>query len=137
ALANVSARAQEIKTVFVIAMENHNWTQPANQFTGNIQQIYQNPNAPFINSLVNGTAFALVGDSVVHISDQVAYASAYHNVLATPSGNNPHIHPSEPNYIWAEAGTNFDVLKDNDPFATNGPTVQNTSQHLSSLLTAA
>jgi hypothetical protein len=22
-------------------MENHNWTQPANQFTGNIQQIYQ------------------------------------------------------------------------------------------------
>ena len=28
-----------IKTVFVIAMENHNWTQPANQFTGGIQQI--------------------------------------------------------------------------------------------------
>jgi hypothetical protein len=23
-----------IKTVFVIAMENHNWTQPANQFSG-------------------------------------------------------------------------------------------------------
>ena len=26
----MSASAQEIKTVFVIAMENHNWTQPAN-----------------------------------------------------------------------------------------------------------
>src|SRR5436309_15623510 len=96
ALANVSANAQEVKTVFVIAMENHNWTQPANQFTGNIQQVYQNPNAPFLNSLVNGTAFAVVGDSVVHLSEQTSYASNYHNVLATPSGANPHIHPSEP-----------------------------------------
>ena len=38
-----TAGAQEIKTVFVIAMENHNWTQPANQFSGPIQQIFQNP----------------------------------------------------------------------------------------------
>ncbi len=134
-LASVSVNAQEIKTVFVIAMENHNWTQPANQFTGNIQQIYQNPNAPFINSLVNGTAFAVVGDSVVHISDQVSYATAYHNVLATPSGNNPHVHPSEPNYIWAEGGSNFGVFNDNDPYT--GGTNQNVSQHLSSLLTQA
>jgi hypothetical protein len=36
--ATLSARAEEIKTVFVIAMENHNWTQPANQFTGNINR---------------------------------------------------------------------------------------------------
>jgi hypothetical protein len=57
-LGGTSAKAQEIKTVFVIAMENHNRTQPANQFTGGIQQIYLNPNAPFINSLVNGTAVA-------------------------------------------------------------------------------
>ena len=134
-LASVSANAQEIKKVFVIAMENHNWTQPANQFTGGIQQIYQNPNAPFINSLVNGTAFAVVGDSVVDISNQVAYATAYHNVLATPSGNNPHIHPSEPNYIWAEGGSNFSVLNDNDPYT--GGTNQNVSQHLSNLLTQA
>src|SRR5438067_6503064 len=105
----LSAGAEQIKTVFVIAMENHNWTQPANQFTGGIQQIFQNPNAPFINSLVNGTAFAIVDGDVVHISEQVAYATNYHSVLATPNGNNPHIHPSEPNYIWAEAGTNFGV----------------------------
>jgi phosphatidylinositol-3-phosphatase len=136
-LVNLKASAQEIKTVFVIAMENHNWTQPANQFTGNIQQIYQNPNAPFINSLVSGTAFALVNDSVVRISDQVSYATGYHNVLATPSGSNPHIHPSEPSYIWAEAGTNFGVLNDNDPYSTSGPTNQNTSAHLSTLLTRA
>src|SRR5260370_39166487 len=115
-LGNLGASVQEIKTVFVIAMENHNWTQPANQFTGSIQQIYQNPNAPFVNGLVNGTAYAVINDSTVNISEQVAYATAYHNVLATPSGNNPDIHPSEPNYIWAEPGTNFGVLNDNDPY---------------------
>src|SRR6266576_3460960 len=109
-LGRLNAGAEEIKTVFVIAMENHNWTQPANQFTGGIQQIYQNPNAPFINSLVNGTAYVILDGKAVNLSDQTAYAAAYHNVLATPSGSNPHIHPSEPSYIWAEAGTNFGVL---------------------------
>jgi hypothetical protein len=133
----LNAGAQQIKTVFVIAMENHNWTQPVNQFTGGIQQIYQNPNAPFINSLVNGSAWVEIDGRIQHISEQVAYASAYHNVLATSNGNNPHIHPSEPNYLWAEAGTNFGVLNDNDPFATNGSTNQNTSQHLSAFLTNA
>jgi hypothetical protein len=131
------ANAQEIKTVFVIAMENHNWTQPANQFTGPIQQIFQNPNAPFINSLVDGSAHATINGSVVHISEQVAYATNYRSVLATPNGNNPHIHPSEPNYIWAEAGTNFGVLNDNDPFSPKGPTNQKADLHLTHLLQAA
>jgi phosphatidylinositol-3-phosphatase len=137
AFASSNARAEQMKKVFVIAMENHNWTQPANQFTGGIQQIFHNPNAPFINSLVGGNAFAVVNGRVVNISDQVAYATNYHNVLATPGGNNPHIHPSEPNYLWAEDGTNFGVANDNDPFAANGPTNQNTTQHLSTLLTNA
>src|SRR5882724_3719026 len=137
ALGHLNAGAEEVKTVFVIAMENHNWTQPANQFNGNIQQIFQNPNAPFINSLVNGTAFAVVGGRVVHISEQVTYASNYHNVLATSGGNNPHIHPSEPNYLWAEAGTNFGVLNDNDPFAAVNPSNQNATQHLVTFLTNA
>jgi len=127
AFSGLTARANDVKTVFVIAMENHNWTQPA-QVAGGIQPIYQNPNAPYINSLVDGTSA---------ISDQVAYANAYHNVLATATGANPHIHPSEPNYIWAEAGTNFGVLNDNDPYAATNPTNQNTSLHLSALLTAA
>jgi len=129
------AHAQQVKTVFVIAMENHNWTQPANQFTGGIQQIYQNPNAPFINSLVNGTATAVINGSIVNISEQTAYATAYTNVLATASGNNPHIHPSEPNYIWAEAGSNFGVLNDADPFVSGNN--QNTDQHLVTFLTRA
>jgi len=118
-------------------MENHNWTQPANQFTGSIQQIFQNPAAPFINSLVDGSAYATINGQRVHISEQVSYATNYHNVLATPNGNNPHIHPSEPNYIWAEAGTNFGVLNDNDPFTATGGNNQSATQHLSALLTAA
>src|SRR5579871_1063260 len=114
-----------IKKVFVIAMENHNWTQPANQFTGPIQQIFQNPNAPYINSLVNGTNVA---------SRQVAYAANYHNVLATAGGNNPHIHPSEPNYLWAEAGFNFNIFNDADPFAQEGGPTQNSVNNLDNQL---
>ena len=130
-----SASSQEIKKVFVIAMENHNWTQPANQFTGGIQQISGNSSAPFINGLVNGTAVAIIDGQEVSISKQVAYAAAYHNVLATSSGNNPDIHPSEPNYLWAEAGSNFGVLNDSDPYT--GGTNQDTTLHLAALLTNA
>lgn len=124
-----------IKRVFVIALENHNWTQPV-QVTGQIQQIHQNPNAPFINSLVNGTATAYINGHLVNISKQTAYATEYHNVLANASGSN-HIHPSEPQYIWAEAGTNFGILNDDDPYADNPPHVQTTDQHLSGLLQEA
>jgi phosphatidylinositol-3-phosphatase len=137
-LGSLTANAQEIKKVFVIALENHNWTQPANQFSGPIQQIFQNPNAPFINSLVNGTAVATINGKQVQISEQVAYATNYHNALATPSGNNPHIHPSEPNYLWAEAGTNFGVFDDSDPFSPQAGTgaIQNQDNqlHLTRLL---
>lgn len=133
-----NARAQEIKKVFVIAMENHNWTQPANQFTGGIQQIFQNPAAPFINSLVNGTAVATINGKQVQISEQVAYATNYRSVLATDGGNNPHIHPSEPNYLWAEAGTNFGIGNDADPFTPNAPlgfiNNQDNQLHLTRLL---
>jgi phosphatidylinositol-3-phosphatase len=147
-LSSRSANAQEgegdwspqpwsIKHVFVIAMENHNWTQPET-VAGGIQPIYQNPNAPFINSLVNGTANAYVDGQLVDISKQVSYATACHNVLATESGSNPDIHPSEPQYIWSEAGTNFGVLQDSDPYTdTTTPNVFNTTQHLSGLLQLA
>jgi hypothetical protein len=141
-----TARADDdrsIKTVFVIAMENHNWTQPANPFSGPIQQVFQNPAAPFINSLVNGTAVATINGQKVNISRQAAYATNYRNVLATASGNNPHVHPSEPNYIWAEAGTNFNIFNDADPFVPQGgpnvnqPNNQDNQLHLVRLLTHA
>jgi hypothetical protein len=112
-----------INTVFVIDMENHNLTQPAGD-TAAPQQLLGNPAAPYLNSLMTpGNPNAA----------QTSYASEYHNVLATPSGNNPSIHPSEPNYMWQEAGSNFGVFNDNDPYANNGANVQNTI-NLSGLL---
>jgi hypothetical protein len=56
---------------------------------------------------------------------QVSYAERYSN----PSG----IHPSEPNYLWIEAGTNFGIANDNPP-ATNH---QATTMHLANLLEAS
>ncbi len=107
-----------IGPVFVIAMENHNWTQPASQTSP--QQVYNNPAAPYINSLVTPG----------HPNAQyVSYASNCQNV-------GPGIHPSEPSYIWAEAGTNFGVLNDNTPYGSGG-TNQNTTQHLCGLLLQA
>lgn len=115
------AHADVVKKVFVIAMENHNWTQPST--TTSPQQIFQNTAAPFINSLVNGNS---------GISSQVAFARGYVN-----SGLG--IHPSEPNYIWSEAGTNFGVANDDDPYHVDcsPDTVQSTTQHLSTFLTIA
>jgi hypothetical protein len=128
--------SREIKHVFVIAMENHNWTQPTT-VAGNIQPIFQNANAPFINSLVSGTAVAWINGQPVNISRHTSYAASYHNVLATQSGNNAHIHPSEPNYLWAEAGTNFGIANDDDPYKDATPNAQTTTQHLSGLLQRA
>uniref|UniRef100_Q027T7 Phosphoesterase n=1 Tax=Solibacter usitatus (strain Ellin6076) TaxID=234267 RepID=Q027T7_SOLUE len=106
------AHAGTIQTVFVIAMENHNWTQPASQSSPG--QVFGNSAAPFINSLVTpGNPNAA----------QTSFASNYLN-----SGTG--VHPSEPNYIWAEAGSNLGVLNDNDPFGVNG-TNQTTNQTLS------
>jgi hypothetical protein len=139
-----AANADPINTVFVIAMENHNWTQPVSDLSAP-RQIFNNIYAPFINSIVNsgfnGGALnpqvTLFGTAApISINTQVSYATAYHNVLSTPTGANPHIHPSEPNYIWAEAGTNFGVANDNPPYGTNGNN-QNTTAHLSTYLQQA
>ena len=108
--------------VFVIAMENHNWTQP--NPLSSPQQIFKNPAAPFINSLVDGTS---------GISKEVSYATNY---VAAAIG----LHPSEPNYVWAEAGQAFDTLgTDDDPYHSNcaPDTVITSDQHLTAFLTKA
>ncbi len=110
--------AATIGDVFVIAMENHNFIQPSTVTT--LQQVYGNPAAPFINSLVTpGNANAA----------QTSWARNYFSVGAS-------VHPSEPNYIWSEAGTNFGITNDNAPYATVGGTNQNTTAHLTALLNA-
>ncbi len=98
-----------IGDVFYIDMENHNLTQPSG-LVGEPQQLLGNPAAPYLNSLITpGNPNAA----------QTSYASDYYNVLY----NNPavSIHPSEPNYVWQEGGSNFGVLgDDDDPYANNG-----------------
>jgi len=108
---------QAIGDVFVIAMENHNFTQPPTQT--NPQQIFGNPAAPFINSLITP------GNSN---ATQVSYATAYFN-----AGTG--VHPSEPNYVWAEAGTDFGVHTDADPDPANGNVFD--APHLTAQLNAA
>jgi phosphatidylinositol-3-phosphatase len=88
-----------IKTVFLIMMENHNWSD-----------IKGSPSAPYINNTILPMA---------------SHTEQYYN----PPGN----HPSEPNYLWLEAGTNFGVTNDDDPAANH----QSTKLHLVTLLTAA
>ena len=108
-----SKKDKQIGVVFYIELENHNWTQPKTDTTPPFQ-LAHNKAAPYLNSLVTP------GNPN---SDEVSYATHYHNVLATPSGNNPSIHPSEPNYIWQEAGWNFGIFNDNDPYSAVDPSV--------------
>ncbi len=87
------------KTVFLILMENHNWSD-----------IKNNPSAPYINK---------------SLLPMASYAEQYFN----PPGN----HPSEPNYLWLEAGTNFGIYNDADPYANH----QSKTNHLVTLLNNA
>ena len=51
-LVATSAQAQQIGDVFYIALENHNFTQPSTVPAGTPEQLFKNPAAPFLNSLV-------------------------------------------------------------------------------------
>lgn len=109
---------RQIKTIFVIALENHNWTQINPE--GHPQQIFRNPAAPYVNSLTTpGSSNAV----------EVSYATHYYSVARGA-------HPSEINYIWSEAGTEFGVHTDNDPSIASKNLFSNVV-HLSGQLTAA
>jgi hypothetical protein len=56
---------------------------------------------------------------------QASFAQQYYN----PPSN----HPSEPNYLWLEAGTNFGIYNDNGPYINH----QSTTMHLVTLLSNA
>jgi phosphatidylinositol-3-phosphatase len=90
---------EPLRTVFLIMMENHNWSD-----------IKQNSSATYINQTLLPMA---------------SYAEQYYNP--------PGVHPSEPNYLWLEAGTNFGVTTDNEPSVNH----QQTTQHLVTLLDQA
>jgi len=107
--APVATRAQmsRVKNVWVILMENHNWTGNNSGAAFGDPDIKGSPLAPYINGTLLNTS---------------AHAEQYFN----PPGN----HPSQPNYLWLEAGTNFGVLADTQP----GQPQLNTDQHLVKLL---
>jgi hypothetical protein len=91
--------AHAIKTVFLIVLENKNWSA-----------IQNSPSAPYI----------------VHtLLPQASYALQYYNP--------PNNHPSEPNYIWLEAGSNLGIRNDLPPSINH----QRTTQHLVTLLDQA
>lgn len=87
---DAASMLHHIKTVFVIVMENHNWTGAK---SGNIRR---NPEAPYINYTLLPMA---------------SYANDYQNP--------PGIHPSLPNYLWLEAGTGFGIRDDGPPSEHN------------------
>ena len=109
-----SAHAQQIGDVFYIALENHNFTQPSSVTSP--QQLFGNPAAPYLNSLVTpGNPNAAM----------TSYASNYQNV-------SPGLHPSEPNYVYQEAGVHG-PLNDSDPYANTPNNIVN-APNLSALL---
>ena len=91
-------KTAHVQTVFVILMENNNWSD-----------IHGSSSAPYINNTLLPMA---------------SHAEQYFN----PPSN----HPSLPNYLWLEAGTNFGILDNNAPSANS----QNTTRHLVDLLQA-
>jgi phosphatidylinositol-3-phosphatase len=106
-----SAHAQQIGDVFYIALENHNFTQPSTVPSGTPQQLFQNPAAPYLNSLVTpGNPNAA----------NVSFAGNYQNVSPTQ-------HPSEPNYVYQISGVTG-PLNDNDPFPNNIVNAPNLNQ---------
>ncbi len=106
------AATPTIGKVFVIALENHNFTQPSS-YT-NTQALFGNAAAPYLNSLITP------GDPNAAMT---SYASNYINV--------PGVHPSEPNYVWAEAGVHG-PLNDNTPYPNNIVNAPNLSALLQS-----
>jgi PKD repeat protein len=85
-----------IQTVFVIPMENQNWSA-----------IEGSSSAPYINNTLLPMA---------------SRSEQYYNP--------PSLHPSLPNYLWLEAGTNFGITSDLLPSSAH----QNTTNHLVTLL---
>ncbi len=91
---------RHIRTVFVIVMENENWSD-----------IVGNPSAPYIN------------DTLLPMA---AHADDYYD-------NPDAAHPSLPNYLWMEAGSDLGIGDDRDPPAHP----LTTSEHLVTQLDSA
>lgn len=87
------------------------------------------------------TAFVIVMENKNWTSVRGSASAPFINEVLLPSAamadnyrDNPkHVHPSEPNYIWMEAGDNLAIRDDDDPDAN----FRNTRKHLVTLLQSA
>jgi len=128
-----SARA-EITTVFYIMLENRCFTTGTDTSTSNVLFNNKNGGSPYLTSLCtpNSNAYTVnYNGSTISQTAHSSFCSAYHNVFATTTNNNasPYganqppntsVHPSEPNYIFMEAGSNLSILNDNEPYGSGG-----------------
>ncbi len=105
AKAAAQSSAPKIQTVFIILMENQNW-----------------------NSSVAGT---FTSSTAPYIMNTIVPAGATANNYIMVSGNDG---PSEPNYKWLEAGSDFNQFSNDDPSSSNSIS---TTQHLVDYLTNA
>lgn len=81
----------------------------------------------FIILMENHSWSGIKGSSdAPYLNNTLLPMASYCTQYDTPPGN----HPSEPNYLWLEAGTNFGITNDNDPSSNH----QNTTRHLATLL---
>jgi phosphatidylinositol-3-phosphatase len=107
AMAAGAGRAQscltQVKTVFIIMEENHEWSL-----------IQGSSSAPYIN----GTLLPMS-----------SYSNEYYggSLNGTPGA----LHPSLPNYLWLDAGSNFGITSDGDP---TGSYLVNSTAHIETLL---
>lgn len=116
--AHAAQSPAHVGPVFVIALENHNFMQPKGY--SEVQQLLHNPAAPYLNSLLlKGSPNA----------EYVSFATNYTNV--PPIKGRP-LHPSEPNYVWAEAAVPS-KRNDNDPYPNNIVSKPNLSAELQSV----
>jgi hypothetical protein len=124
----VTAAKAQVTTVFYILLENRCWTSGTDVSYNNV--IKGNAACPYLNSLTDPNS---------PNSAQVSYCTAYHHVLSQTTGDavsmigttgtggfgiGGSVHPSEPNYVFMEAGSNLSKYDDNDPYGSTNSVAQ-------------
>jgi phosphatidylinositol-3-phosphatase len=96
---------------------------PHDGATGHIENV-------FIIMMENHNATSIYGSADAPYINNTLLAAGAH-----ATQYNTHVHPSETNYLWLEAGDNLGVTDDNDP--TSAGNEQTTTDHLTTQLTHA
>lgn len=157
--ASAQTNPNGITTVFYILLENRCFTSGTDTSYTNILFNNKNGASPYLTALCTpgSTAYTVnyQGNSISQTAHS-SFCSAYHHVFATynntnstsyhvsnnASGttvtantanqpNSTSVHPSEPNYVFMEAGSNLATLSDNEPYASSGPSMTTIANFLS------